>query len=205
MAAGQISNFTPDAAKAKLAALNIYDLLDRKTLIDYSDPSGQKREKCVGQADLVKVSFAYPIRPEIQVLKGMELEAAPGKTIALVGPSGCGKSTVLGIIERWYDIAGGTASVDELAIKDWNLSNLRSHMALVGQEPVLFNTTIGENIAYGLPGEATQFQIETAAKSANIHEFIVSLPLGYNTIVGEKGGQLSGGQKQRVAIGMSFS
>lgn len=204
MAAGQVSNFTPDGAKAKLAALNIFEILDSKSKIDYTDKSGQVREKCEGKADLVKVEFCYPIRPDTRVLKGLEVEAKPGHTIALVGASGCGKSTVLGILERWYDIAAGTASVDELSVKDWNLSNLRSHMALVGQEPILFNTSIRNNIAYGLPGEATQLQIETAAKSANIHDFVVTLPEGYNTIVGEKGGQLSGGQKQRVAIGTLF-
>jgi ATP-binding cassette subfamily B (MDR/TAP) protein 1 len=191
MTAGQVSNFMPDIAKAKISTINITSLLDRKSKIDYSDPSGEKREKCSGKADLVNVSFSYPIRPDIKVLKGIDLEALPGKTVALVGSSGCGKSTVMGIFEKWYDIAGGTASLDDLSVSDWNLENMRSHMALVGQEPVLFNFSIGENIAYGLTHEATQLQIESAARLANIHDFIMSLPDGYDTLVGEKGGQLS--------------
>lgn len=200
MTAGQVSNFMPDVAKAKISTINVLTLLDRKTKIDYSNQSGQKRDQSTGKADLVNVSFCYPIRPGIQVLKGVDLEALPGKTVALVGASGCGKSTVMGIFQRWYDIAGGTASLDELSVSDWNLESMRSHMALVGQEPVLFNFSIGENIAYGLPHEPTQLQIESAAKLANIHDFIIGLPDGYDTLVGEKGGQLSGGQKQRVAI-----
>lgn len=200
MTAGQVSNFMPDVAKAKISTINVLSLLDRKSKIDYSIQSGQNHEKSTGKADLVNVSFCYPIRPDIKVLKGVDLEALPGKTVALVGASGCGKSTVMGIFQRWYDISGGTASLDDLPVSDWNLENMRSHMALVGQEPVLFNFSIGENIAYGLPHEATQLQIESAAKLANIHDFIIGLPDGYDTLVGEKGGQLSGGQKQRVAI-----
>lgn len=200
MTAGQVSNFMPDIAKAKIATINLLSLLDRKSKIDYTIQSGEKREECSGKADLVNVSFSYPIRPDMKVLKGVDMEILPGKTVALVGESGCGKSTIMGIFQRWYDIAGGSATLDELKLADWNLDNMRSHMALVGQEPVLFNFSIGENIAYGLPFEATQLQIESAAKLANIHNFITSLPDGYDTLVGEKGGQLSGGQKQRVAI-----
>ena len=200
MTAGQVRNFMPDIAKAKIATINLLSLLDRKSKIDYTIQSGEKREECSGKADLVNVSFSYPIRPDMKVLKGVDMEILPGKTVALVGESGCGKSTIMGIFQRWYDIAGGSATLDELKLADWNLDNMRSHMALVGQEPVLFNFSIGENIAYGLPFEATQLQIESAAKLANIHNFITSLPDGYDTLVGEKGGQLSGGQKQRVAI-----
>ena len=191
MTAGQVSNFMPDIAKAKLATLNILSLLDRKSQIDYTDPSGENREKSEGKASLQNVSFSYPIRPDTKILKGIDLEALPGKTVALVGASGCGKSTVMGIFERWYDISGGMAALDDLSVTSWNLQNMRSHISLVGQEPILFNLSIGENIAYGLPHEASQLQIEGAAKLANIHDFIMGLPDGYDTSVGEKGGQLS--------------
>jgi len=127
----------------------------------------------------------------------MSIEA--GKTIALVGSSGSGKSTVVTLLLRWYDVDSGNVNLEKVNIKDWNLEYLRSNLALVGQEPVLFDLTIGENIAYGKEG-CSQEEIETSAKEANIHNFIMSLPDKYETRVGEKGAQLSGGQKQRVAI-----
>ncbi|KAI9099534.1 P-loop containing nucleoside triphosphate hydrolase protein [Phlyctochytrium arcticum] len=201
MAAGQISNFAPDAAKAKLAALAIFDILDRTPRIDAFSEEGQKPAKPVGQASTVQAEFSYPTRPDNQILRGLDIEALPGQTVALVGHSGCGKSTVLGLLERWYDVSGGSAQLDSLDVRQWNLRYLREQMALVGQEPILFDVSIRENIAYGArDGEATQDQIEAAARAANIHDFVMSLPQNYDTLVGEKGGQLSGGQKQRIAI-----
>ncbi|KAG1140623.1 hypothetical protein G6F36_015822 [Rhizopus arrhizus] len=124
-----------------------------------------------------------------------------GQTIALVGPSGCGKSTTIGMLQRWYDPVSGSVRLDEKDVKRYSLNNLRSHMALVGQEPVLFDMTIGENIRFGVEdAEVTQEQVENVCKAAHIHQFIVSLPDGYDTRVGDKGSQLSGGQKQRMAI-----
>jgi len=133
------------------------------------------------------------------VLNGYNLTVSPGKVIALVGQSGCGKSTTVGLLERWYDVLGGSISLDGKNIKDINLKWLRQQVGLVGQEPVLFSGTIAENIKYG-KRNATQEEIEQAAKSANAHKFITSFPDGYDTPVGEKGTQLSGGQKQRIAI-----
>jgi ATP-binding cassette subfamily B (MDR/TAP) protein 1 len=148
------------------------------------------------------VKFSYPTRTEIDVLKGLDFIAQPGQTVALVGKSGCGKSTAIGLLLRWYDVTGGKAKHDNLAVTDWNLRSLRSFMAIVGQEPVLFNTTVRENIAYGaLPGVVPdELAIQEAAKMANIHDFIMTQPDKYETVVGEKGGQMSGGQKQRIAI-----
>ncbi|KRT86625.1 AAA protein, partial [Oryctes borbonicus] len=121
--------------------------------------------------------------------------------IALVGSSGCGKSTVIQLLERFYDTKDGAVHVDGTAIKEMAMADLRSHLGIVSQEPNLFDRTVGENIAYGDNSRiVTQGEIEEAAKQANIHNFIVSLPLGYNTSLGERGTQLSGGQKQRVAI-----
>jgi ABC-type multidrug transport system fused ATPase/permease subunit len=127
-------------------------------------------------------------------------DVKPGKTVALVGHSGCGKSTIMGLLERWYDSTEGRVFYDSLGITEWNIKNLRSHMAIVGQEPILFNISIRENIAYGALSPPDELAIQEASKLANIHNFIVGLPDKYETLVGEMGGKLSGGQKQRIAI-----
>ena len=122
------------------------------------------------------------------------------KTVALVGESGSGKSTVIALLERFYDPHSGTISLDRVELKNLKLSWLRDQMGLVSQEPILFNDTIHANIAYGRKGQVTEEEIIAVAKASNAHEFISSLPQGYNTTVGERGTQLSGGQKQRIAI-----
>ncbi|KAI9291749.1 ABC transporter-like protein, partial [Neoconidiobolus thromboides FSU 785] len=126
-----------------------------------------------------------------------------GTTVALVGPSGSGKSTTVGLIERFYDVNGGSVTIDGINVKDVSIEFLRSHIGIVGQEPILFATTIKQNILFGLPNHeynvnidsSLQKRIEDACKLSNIHEFIMSLPKGYDTQVGEKGSLLSGGQK----------
>jgi ATP-binding cassette, subfamily B (MDR/TAP), member 1 len=122
------------------------------------------------------------------------------QNIALVGQSGSGKSTVIALLERFYDPDSGTISLDGVDIKNLRISWLRDQMGLVSQEPVLFNDTIQANIAYGKLKEVTEEEIIRVAKEANAHEFVSSMPQGYNTVVGERGTQLSGGQKQRVTI-----
>lgn len=122
------------------------------------------------------------------------------QTVALVGESGSGKSTVIALLERFYDPHSGTISLDRVELKNLKLSWLRDQMGLVSQEPILFNDTIHANIAYGRKGQVTEEEIIAVAKASNAHEFISSLPQGYNTTVGERGTQLSGGQKQRIAI-----
>ncbi|RHZ59931.1 hypothetical protein Glove_360g64 [Diversispora epigaea] len=200
MALGQMSTFAPNTAKAKIAALSIFEVLDRKSEIDPSDTEGKDRPAPVtGESDFRDVHFNYPARPEAQILRGLNLKVLAGKKIALVGSSGSGKSTVISLLLRFYDISAGEIDVERVGIRNWNLEYLRSNMALVAQEPLLFDVTIGENIAYGKEG-CSQEDIEEAAKGANIHNFITGLSDGYNTRVGEKGAQLSGGQKQRVAI-----
>jgi ABC-type multidrug transport system fused ATPase/permease subunit len=201
VSAGQASSFAPNYVKAKLSTFSIMDVLDRVSRIDATSTTGRELAKVEGKAEVKDGKFRYPSRPDVQVMNGMNIKALPGQTVALVGPSGCGKSTVIALMERWYDLDEGHASLDDVEIRDWKLSNLRSHMALVGQEPVLFNVSVRENIMYGaVNGTASQEEIEAAARMANIHDFVTSLPEGYNTVVGSKGGQLSGGQKQRVAI-----
>ncbi|KAF0430296.1 P-loop containing nucleoside triphosphate hydrolase protein [Gigaspora margarita] len=197
---GQMSTFAPDVAKAKVAALSIFEILDRKSLINPTDNEGKDRPAPVlGDSSFHSVHFKYPARPNVPILRGLDLSIYSGKTIALVGSSGSGKSTVISLLLRFYDADSGEIEVEGVNLKQWNLEYLRANMALVGQEPVLFDLTIEQNIAYGKEG-CTREEIEEAAKEANIHNFITSLPDGYDTRVGEKGTQLSGGQKQRVAI-----
>ncbi|NXS56655.1 MDR1 protein, partial [Brachypteracias leptosomus] len=141
------------------------------------------------------VAFNYPTRPEIKVLQGLNMNIEKGQTLALVGSSGCGKSTVLQLLERFYDPLSGEM------VSAFNIQWLRAQIGIVSQEPILFDCTIAENIAYGDNSrEVSHEEIVKAAKEANIHSFIESLPKKYSTRVGERGTQLSGGQKQRIAI-----
>lgn len=201
---GNISALAPDASAAKVAATKIFRLLDRQTEIDPTDPSGTTADSVRGDVELKDVKFEYPTRPDVAVLRGLSLSATSGKTVALVGQSGCGKSTVVSLLERFYDVRSGSIAVDGHELSKMNLQNARSHLAIVQQEPDLFNRTIRENISYGLAhidgSPITDSQIIEAAKAANAHDFIMEFPLGYDTPVGERGSALSGGQRQRVAI-----
>ena len=132
-------------------------------------------------------------------MNGFNLTIEVGKTYALVGSSGCGKSTVIQLLQRFYDPDGGEVLVGGKDVRSLNVKWLRQHIGVVSQEPVLFDTTIGENILYGKEGATTE-EVKDAAKNANAHDFISKLPDKYNTFVGEGGTQLSGGQKQRIAI-----
>jgi ABC-type multidrug transport system fused ATPase/permease subunit len=152
-----------------------------------------------GDVEFDRVSFAYPSRPEVEVLKHLSFSVEAGKIVALVGPSGAGKSTIASLLLRFYDPQQGKIIFDGRAATDYGLRELRSQMALVPQEVLLFGGSIAENIAYGKPG-ATQAEIEGAARRANAHDFIVQFPEGYQTLVGERGVKVSGGQRQRIAI-----
>lgn len=155
--------------------------------------------KLNGHVKLSHIAFSYPTRKEIKVLKDINIEAKPGEQIAIVGPSGAGKSTLVSILLRFYDPEGGQLLFDGKDASQIPLSQLRKQMALVPQDVMLFGGTIRENIAYGKP-EATQDEVEQAAKKANAHNFIATFPEGYDTVVGERGIKLSGGQRQRIAI-----
>lgn len=151
--------------------------------------------------DYSKIIFSYPTRSSVPVLRGLDLTIMDGKTVALVGSSGCGKSTIIQLLERYYDPLMGKLSIDGTDTKEIDLKLLRSQIGIVSQEPNLFDRTIAENIAYGANGRDVNLdEIIEAAQAANIHNFITSLPLGYETRLGTKGTQLSGGQKQRIAI-----
>ncbi|CAH2269464.1 jg6505 [Pararge aegeria aegeria] len=152
-----------------------------------------------GNISLNDVVFHYPSRPDVPVLKGVSISVQRGQTVALVGHSGCGKSTIIQLLSRCYDVIGGSVMVEEIDVRDFSVKWLRSHIGLVGQEPVLFNTTVMENIRYGCD-DASDSDVEHAAMLANAHDFIRKLPSGYDTLVGERGASLSGGQKQRIAI-----
>nr|AXS78254.1 multidrug resistance protein pgp-1 [Anisakis simplex] len=198
--AGYASAYFPEYAKAKFAAGIIFKMLGEKPKIDCMGKDGTKME-ITGSVDFTKLHFAYPQRADVEVLKGLSLHVDAGKTLAIVGPSGCGKSTVVSLLERFYEIIDGSIAVDGTDIRSLNVSYLRSQMALVSQEPILFDCSIRENIIYGLrEDQFDENDIRDAAELANIDKFISDLPEGYETRVGEKGVQLSGGQKQRIAI-----
>ncbi|XP_068639940.1 ABC transporter B family member 13-like [Aristolochia californica] len=191
--------FAPDAIKGSQALKSIWNIIDRKTQIDPDDPTSDLVEKMQGDIDFKNVYFRYPARPDVTVLEGVNLNVAAGSSLALVGPSGSGKSSMIALLMRFYDPSSGVIFIDGMDIRGLNLRSLRLKIGLVQQEPALFSTTIYENIKYGKEG-ASEIEIMDAAKAANAHEFIGSLPQGYQTQVGERGVQLSGGQKQRVAI-----
>lgn len=181
------------------AARNLFSIIDRESEIDPISEIGNKPDSITGRLRFEDIHFRYPSRPDVEILKGLTVDVEPGQTVAFVGASGCGKSTVIQLMQRFYDPEQGTVKLDGRDLRTLNVAWLRSQIGVVGQEPVLFATTIGENIRYGNP-RATQQDIERAARNANCHEFISKLPRGYDTKVGERGAQMSGGQKQRIAI-----
>ncbi|NXD83760.1 MDR1 protein, partial [Halcyon senegalensis] len=201
MNVGQSASLAPDFGKARMSAQRIFQLLDRKPLIDRKKKEKKKLSNFEGNIEFRNIHFVYPTRPEVKVLQGLNVKVNKGQTLALVGSSGCGKSTSIQLLERFYDPGEGQVLVDGFDTRSLHLQWLRSRLGLVSQEPILFDCSIAENIRYGDNSRVvSQEEIEEAAKAANIHTFITKLPEKYNTRVGEKGTQLSGGQKQRIAI-----
>uniref|UniRef100_A0A158PFX5 ABC-type xenobiotic transporter n=1 Tax=Angiostrongylus costaricensis TaxID=334426 RepID=A0A158PFX5_ANGCS len=196
---GFASAYFPEYMKASFAGGIIFNMLKQKSAIDNISNEG-KKVNLSGALTFDSVRFSYPQRPQVEVLKGLSFTVKPGETLALVGPSGCGKSTVVSLIERFYDVKGGEVLLDSHDIRSLNPIHTRSQIAIVSQEPILFNCSIADNIAYGVEDRPSPAEIEIAARKANIHSFISELPDGYKTFVGDKGTQLSGGQKQRIAI-----
>ncbi|NXH93162.1 MDR1 protein, partial [Edolisoma coerulescens] len=201
MNVGQSASLAPDYGKARMSAQRIFQLLERKPLIDSYSDEGEKLSHFEGNIEFRNIHFVYPTRPEAPVLQGLNVKVNKGQTLALVGSSGCGKSTSIQLLERFYDPVEGQVIADGFDTRSLHLQWLRSRLGLVSQEPILFDCSIAENIQYGDNSRVvSQEEVEEAAKAANIHAFIEKLPEKYNTRVGEKGTQLSGGQKQRIAI-----
>lgn len=167
--------------------------------MDCMSGDGYKLDRIKGEIEFHNVTFHYPSRPEVKILNNLSMVIKPGETTAFVGSSGAGKSTALQLIQRFYDPCEGMVTLDGHDIRSLNIRWLRDQIGIVEQEPVLFSTTIAENIRLGRE-EATMEDIVQAAKDANAYNFIMALPQQFDTLVGEGGGQMSGGQKQRVAI-----
>ena len=226
--ASQAQAAVPDAGRLDYAMKSVFDLMDRepqidsRSRVDEDNEDDEEVDEEEGTSDqemvvirggktpaptsasgfdivLDSVRFSYPTRPEAIIFGDLSLHIEPGCFVAVVGESGSGKSTLLSLLLRFYDVDGGQVCIDGCDIRDINLRWLRSQIAYVQQEPVLFDTTILENIQYGNE-ECTEEEAIAAARDANAHTFVESFPDAYNTVVGERGMQLSGGQKQRIAI-----
>ena len=196
-----LSSFYAETMKAMGASSRLWEITDKQPLMPLNTkellvPAVPLR----GNIKFENVDFSYPSRSDIKILKGLNLNVPSGLVMAVVGGSGSGKSTLASLILRLYDADQGRITIDGYDIRKLNPSWLREQMGTVTQEPVLFSSSVRDNITYGATSETTQEQVEAAAKEANAHDFIISFPEGYDTLVGERGVMLSGGQKQRVAI-----
>ncbi|XP_026412562.1 ABC transporter B family member 20-like [Papaver somniferum] len=189
----------PYILKRRKSLASVFEIIDRVPKIDPDDNSGLKPPNVYGSIELKNVDFCYPTRPELMVLSNFNLKISGGQTVAVVGVSGSGKSTIISMIERFYDPVSGQVLLDGRDLKLFNVRWLRNHLGLVQQEPIIFSTTIRENIIYARHN-ATEAEMKEAARIANAHHFISSLPHGYDTHVGMRGVDLTAGQKQRIAI-----
>lgn len=202
--AGQVFSYAPSMGKARQASQNVAQIFDVQPTIDPESKEGDVVSNVIGDIEFRNVHFRYPTRLHVPVLRGLNLTVKRGQYVALVGSSGCGKSTTIGLIEQFYRPLDGQVMLDGVDISTLNVAEYRKNIGLVQQEPVLYHGSIRDNILLGLDDEqaeaVTDEEIFHAAKKANIHDFIMSLPEGYETSTGSKGTLLSGGQKQRIAI-----
>ncbi|HEX7050440.1 MAG TPA: ABC transporter ATP-binding protein [Longimicrobiales bacterium] len=191
-----VSKFPSVVQPGLVGAERVFEFLDAP--IEIHDRKGARRFTGVSESIRFEaVSFAYT--PDRPVLRGITLEAAAGDVVALVGPSGAGKTTLVDLVARFYDPTAGRILVDGIDLRDYNIASFRSRLGIVTQETVLFHDTVRANIAYGLDSVSDE-AVERAARAAHAHEFIIGLPEGYDTLLGERGTRLSGGQRQRIAI-----
>ncbi|KAJ0691615.1 putative ABC-type xenobiotic transporter [Helianthus annuus] len=199
MSLGQASPCLSAFAAGQAAAFKMFETINRKPEIDAYDTKGKVLDDIRGDIELKDIYFSYPARPDEEIFSGFSLCISSGTTAALVGESGSGKSTVISLLERFYDPQQGEVLIDNINLKEFQLKWIREKIGLVSQEPVLFTSSIKENILYGKDG-ASMDEIRVAIELANAAKFIDTLPQGLDTMVGEHGTQLSGGQKQRIAI-----
>ena len=181
--------------KAIGSSERVLEILEEEAESEAGDTSVMFR----GEIEFDQISFRYPTRPEVEVLKSVSFHIKPGEKVALAGHSGAGKSTIIQLLSRFYEVENGAIRVDDRDVKDWDLKSLRSKIGIVPQEVLLFGGSIRENIAYAKL-DASEEEIVLAAKKANAWQFISQFPEGLDTLVGERGVKLSGGQRQRVAI-----
>jgi ABC-type multidrug transport system fused ATPase/permease subunit len=181
------------------AAYKIFATIDRVPGIDSDSKEGLQPGHINGEIEFRDIKFVYPTRPDVTVLKKLNLKVHPGMTVAFVGPSGSGKSTSVSLLQRFYDPLEGSVLLDGKNLKEYNVGWLRRQIGVVSQEPVLFNMSIKQNLMMGATGEVTHEEMVDACIKANCHAFISRLPQGYDTVTGGTG-LLSGGQKQRIAI-----
>ena len=196
---GGLAEFVTSLLKAIGATERVMDLAEEPREEVQRDREHKVARFLSGDLVVQGLNFRYPTRPDVHVLKDVSFEVHPGQQVAIVGPSGSGKSTITALILQFYKASSGSILFDNKPASEYDLSELRDHMAIVPQEVLLFGGSIRDNIAYGKP-DATNEEIEAAAKQANAHDFILGFPEGYDTLVGERGVQLSGGQRQRIAI-----
>jgi ATP-binding cassette subfamily B protein len=199
MGVATISEVWGELQRAAGAAERLVELINTRSLIPDPGYCSGVQERGRGELRLESIGFAYPSRPEQMALRDFSLHIAAGKSLAMVGPSGAGKSTTFELLQRFYDPQQGRVLLDGLDIRELGLQQLRAHIALVPQQPALFTGDVRYNIAYGRP-DASDKDIETAARAAHAHEFIQQLPDAYASHLGEQGVRLSGGQRQRIAL-----
>ncbi|WP_338504085.1 ABC transporter transmembrane domain-containing protein [Sphingomonas kaistensis] len=196
---GALSEIYGDLLRASGAAGRISELIAARAEISAPATPVALPQPTRGAIAFDNVDFRYPTRPDSKALHGLTMRVAPGETVAVVGPSGAGKSTLFQLALRFYDPQEGSVSFDGVDVRDLNPADLRRHIALVPQETVIFAASARDNLRYGR-WDASEADIEAAARAANAHEFLLALPDGYDTFLGESGARLSGGQRQRIAI-----
>jgi len=194
----KIGRISMEIQQSAAAADRIFEILDTPVTVK-NRPDARELEDELRELVFDNVAFSYQEDGERSVFTNLNLRIPAGQSLAVVGPSGCGKTTLISLLLRFFDVTGGSIRFNDTDIRDCTVESLRSHMGLVMQETFLFADTVAANIAYGTP-DATAEQVEDAARRANAHEFIMELPAGYQTILGERGAGLSGGQRQRLAI-----
>mgnify|MGYP000844151153 CR=1 FL=1 len=196
-ALGALADLWAEFMRALGAAERVFELIEREPAIP--PHGGETIAAPEGRVTFEDVGFSYPTRADVPVLRGVRFEIAPGEVVALVGPSGAGKTTLTQLVPRLYDVTSGAVRVDGIDVRDLTQASLRRAIGVVSQAPHLFHETVAENLRYAKP-DATQEEMEAAARAARIHDVIEAMPDGYRTVVGERGHRLSGGEQQRLAI-----